>query len=314
VSDDLLWLPYAAAQYVTTTGDDAVLDEQVPFLDGMILAPNEHDAFFQPMVSEERATLYEHCARSLDRSLAVGVHGLPLIGGGDWNDGLNRVGAGGQGESIWLGWFLYATIIDFVAFANQRGQHNRAATWRAHAASLRTALERDGWDGDWYRRGYFDDGTPFGSASSSECRIDSIAQSWGVISRAADPARAARAMAAADQNLVLWDKGLALLFTPPFDKTSLEPGYIKGYPPGIRENGGQYTHAGACQAWRRRQGGGVALTAQSHQPRAYVGRRATLQGRTLCGVRGRLFRFAACRARRLDLVHRLGRMDVSHSS
>jgi cyclic beta-1,2-glucan synthetase len=243
VSDDLLWLPYAAAQYVTATGDHTVLDEQTSFLDGMALAPNEHDAFFQPMPADERATLFEHCARALDRSLAVGRHGLPLIGGGDWNDGLNRVGAGGQGESIWLGWFLYATIANFVAFAEQRGQHDRAASWRRHATSLHDALEREGWDGDWYRRGYFDDGTPLGSALSSECRIDSIVQSWGVISGAADPARVARAMAAVDENLILRDDGLALLFTPPFDQTTLDPGYIKGYPPGIRENGGQYTHA-----------------------------------------------------------------------
>ena len=243
VSDDLLWLPYAAAQYVTATGDHTVLDEQTAFLDGMALAPNQHDAFFQPMPSDERATLFEHCARALDRSLAVGRHGLPLIGGGDWNDGLNRVGAGGQGESIWLAWFLHATIANFVAFADQRSQHDRAAFWRQHATSLRDAIEREGWDGDWYRRGYFDDGTPLGSASSSECRIDSIAQSWGVISGAADPARAGRAMTAVDKNLILQDDGLALLFTPPFDQTKPDPGYIKGYPPGIRENGGQYTHA-----------------------------------------------------------------------
>jgi cyclic beta-1,2-glucan synthetase len=243
VSDDLLWLPYAAAQYVTATGDLTVLDEQVAFLDGMTLAPHEQDAFFQPMPSDERATLFEHCARGLDRSLALGRHGLPLIGGGDWNDGFNRVGAGGQGESIWLGWFLCATIANFVAFAEQRGRHDRAAAWRQHATSLIEALEREGWDGDWYRRGYYDDGTPLGSASSSECRIDSIAQSWGVISGAADQARATRAMAAVDENLILRDDGLALLFTPPFDRTKLDPGYIKGYPPGIRENGGQYTHA-----------------------------------------------------------------------
>lgn len=243
VSDDLLWLPYTAAQYVTATGDSSVLDEPIPFLEGMLLAADEHDAFFQPMPSEERATLFEHCARGLDRSLAVGRHGLPLIGGGDWNDGMNLVGAGGQGESIWLGWFLCATIASFVDFAEQRGQHERATIWRTHEASLREALERDGWDGDWYRRGYFDDGTPLGSASNSECRIDSIAQSWGVISGAAEPARAVRAMKAAEENLVLRDEGLALLFTPPFDQTPLNPGYIKGYPPGIRENGGQYTHA-----------------------------------------------------------------------
>jgi len=245
VSDDLIWLAFAAAQYVTVTGDKAVLDEKIAFLDGMVLTADQHDAFFQPMPSDERAPLFEHCARSLDRSLAVGLHGLPLIGGGDWNDGLNLVGAGGQGESIWLGWFLYATIDHFVAFADERGQHDRAASWRKHATSLREALEREGWDGDWYRRGYFDDGTPLGSASSTECRIDSIAQSWGVISGAADSARATRAMAAIDENLILRDDGLALLFTPPFDRTPMEPGYIKGYPPGIRENGGQYTHAAA---------------------------------------------------------------------
>lgn len=243
VSDDMIWLAYAAAQYVTATGDSAVFDEQIAFLDGMVLAPTEHDSFFQPLSSDETASLFEHCARGLDRSLAVGRHGLPLIGGGDWNDGLNQVGAAGQGESIWLGWFLYATIENFVVFAEQRGQHDRAATWRSHAISLRAALEKDGWDGEWYRRGYFDDGTPFGSASNIECRIDSIAQSWGVISGAAGPARAKRAMAAVDENLVSRADGLALLFTPPFDKTSMEPGYIKGYPPGIRENGGQYTHA-----------------------------------------------------------------------
>jgi cyclic beta-1,2-glucan synthetase len=245
VSDDLIWLAYAAAQYVTVTGDVAVLDEQIAFLDGMILAADQQDAFFQPMPSDERAALFEHCARALDRSLAVGRHGLPLIGGGDWNDGLNLVGAAGKGESIWLGWFLCATIKNFVGLAEQRGQHERAASWRKHAASLRAALERDGWDGDWYRRCYFDDGTPLGSASNTECRIDSIAQSWGAISGAADPVRAARAMAAVDENLILRKDGLALLFTPPFDKTSLEPGYIKGYPAGIRENGGQYTHAAA---------------------------------------------------------------------
>jgi cyclic beta-1,2-glucan synthetase len=260
VSDDLLWLGYAAAQYVTATGDLAVLDEQIAFLDGMALAPHEHDAFFQPMPADEKATLYEHCARGIDRSLASGRHGLPLIGGGDWNDGLNRVGAGGQGESIWLGWFLYATIASFAAFADERGQHERAATWRQHAVSLRAALEQDGWDGDWYRRGYFDDGMPFGSASNNECRIDSIAQSWGVISGAAEPARAKRAMAAVDKNLISRENGLALLFTPPFDKTTLEPGYIKGYPPGIRENGGQYTHAAvwSVQAFAKLGDGGKA--------------------------------------------------------
>jgi cyclic beta-1,2-glucan synthetase len=195
------------------------------------------------MVSETHASLFEHCARALDRSLSVGSHGLPLMGGGDWNDGMNRVGAAGQGESVWLGWFLHVTLTAFAEVADRRGETARAMAWRQHAIALQTALEREGWDGDWYRRGYFDDGTPLGTAASSECRIDSIAQSWAVISGAADPARAARAMAALEEHLVRREDGLLLLLDPPFDHTPLDPGYIKGYPPGIRENGGQYTHA-----------------------------------------------------------------------
>jgi cyclic beta-1,2-glucan synthetase len=168
---------------------------------------------------------------------------LPLFGTGDWNDGMNRVGEAGKGESVWLGWFLHATLLAFAPLAENRGASARAAIWRQHAAMLQTAIEREAWDGGWYRRGYFDDGTPLGSAASSECRIDSIAQSWGVISGAAAPERGARAMAAVDEYLVRRDDGLVLLFTPPFDQTALEPGYVKGYPPGIRENGSQYTHA-----------------------------------------------------------------------
>jgi cyclic beta-1,2-glucan synthetase len=243
ISDDRAWLAYGAAHYVDATGDAAVLDEAVPFLEGQRLAAGEHDAFFQPVVSDETATLFEHCARALDQSLALGVHGLPLIGNGDWNDGMNRVGEKGQGESVWLGWLLHATLIAFAILADARRETVRAATWRAHAAVLQASLEREAWDGDWYRRGWFDDGTPLGSAASEECRIDSIAQSWSVLSGAASPVRAARAMAAVERELIRGKDGVALLFTPPFDKTLLDPGYIKGYPPGIRENGGQYTHA-----------------------------------------------------------------------
>ncbi|MDB5520249.1 MAG: cellobiose-phosphorylase [Tardiphaga sp.] len=243
ISDDRAWLAYTTAHYIEGSGDLAVLDETIAFLEGPKLAAKEHDSFFQPTISDEVATLFEHCARALDQSLATGGHGLPLMGTGDWNDGMNRVGEGGTGESVWLGWLLYATLKAFAPLADARGETGRAARWQAQAAQLQASLESEAWDGDWYRRGWFDDGTALGSSASDECRIDSIAQSWAVISEAAAPERAARAMAAAERELVRPQDGVALLFKPPFDKTPLDPGYIKGYPPGIRENGGQYTHA-----------------------------------------------------------------------
>ena len=228
ISDDRIWLPYATAHYVEVTNDHAILGETVPFLDGPALHAGEDEAYFLPTVSDEHASLYEHCARALDVSLAVGSHGLPLMGSGDWNDGMNRVGDAGRGESIWLGWFLFDALSSFAQLAQERGDQSRATTWRHHAAELKGALDREGWDGGWYRRAYFDDGTPLGSASSLECRIDSIAQSWGVISGAANPARAAIAMAAVDEYLVGRDGGLVLLFTPPFDHTPLDPGIHQG--------------------------------------------------------------------------------------
>jgi cyclic beta-1,2-glucan synthetase len=243
VSDDRVWLAYCVAQYISTTGDVGILDEPLPFLTGEPLAPGAADSYFEPGVSADAASLFEHCARALDTSLELGAHGLPLIGGGDWNDGFNLVGAAGRGESVWLGWFLCATLDAFRPFAIARDGTGRADRWEAHSTLLRANLEQAGWDGDWYRRGYFDDGSPLGSAGNAECRIDSIAQSWSVLSGAANSARAAHAMAAVTDWLWRPQDGVALLFTPPFVRGDPDPGYIKAYPPGVRENGGQYTHA-----------------------------------------------------------------------
>ena len=243
ISDDRPWLAFAIANYVEVTGDRAALDEPISFLEGQSLGAEEHDSFYTPSISERSATLFEHGALALDASLALGEHGLPLMGTGDWNDGMNRVGEKGLGESVWLGWFLHAALQAFLPLAEARGEAARCARWRDHAVALRASLDREAWDGGWYRRAYFDDGEVLGSAANTECRIDSIAQSWAVLSGAGAPERAAEAMRAVDAELIRRDQGLALLFTPSFDTTELDPGYIKGYPPGMRENGGQYTHA-----------------------------------------------------------------------
>ncbi len=242
-SDDRLWLPFVVQQYVATSADRNVLDVEVPFIAGAAIPAGQEDAHYVPAITTETASLFEHCALALDISLRVGLHNLPLMGGGDWNDGMNRVGLEGRGESVWLAWFLIDNLRRFAPLAEQRGEHRRAAAWRAHADSLAAACEQAGWDGAWYRRAFFDDGTPLGSADNAECRIDSLAQSWAVLSGAANAERAARAMSAVDEYLVRGGDGLVLLFTPPFDSASPDPGYIKGYLPGLRENGGQYTHA-----------------------------------------------------------------------
>ncbi|MGH7664164.1 MAG: GH36-type glycosyl hydrolase domain-containing protein [Gemmatimonadaceae bacterium] len=242
-SDDLAWLPHVVDHYVCVTGDASVLQEYVPFLEMRALEPHEHEVYDLPRVTDEHGSVYEHCLRALGKACTIGVHGLPLIGIGDWNDGMNRVGVEGRGESVWLAWFLITTLRSFAAYAEERGDAHVAQDFLARAEAYAAAVEEHAWDGEWYRRAYFDDGTPLGSASSDECRIDSIAQSWSVLSQAGDPARQARAMQSLEEHLVREDARLLMLLTPPFDKTPHDPGYIKGYLPGVRENGAQYTHA-----------------------------------------------------------------------
>ncbi|HVI59123.1 MAG TPA: glycosyl transferase family 36 [Luteimonas sp.] len=242
MTDDRLWLPFVACHYMESTDDTALLDTRQPFIEGAEVPPGAHEAYYRPTESGKDASLYEHCARAIDASLSLGAHDLPLFGTGDWNDGMNRVGEQGRGESSWLGWFLCATIDAFAPHAMARGEHDRALRWQQVADTVRKGLDAGGWDGKWYRRGYYDDGTPLGSHESSECRIDAIAQSWSVIAGGGDPAHARSAMAEVDRQLILRDEKLALLFTPPMQHVDKDPGYIKAYPPGIRENGGQYTH------------------------------------------------------------------------
>lgn len=262
ISDDVVWLAHAVQNYVSVTGDQAILDTDIPFIEGAALAEGQHDSFFTPKISETTASLYEHCAKALGLAIQrTGENGMPLILGGDWNDGMNRVGEKGKGTSVWLGWFLAGTLRAFLPIAEARGDTARVQAWEAHLPALKDALESAGWDGDYYRRGTFDDGELLGSASSEECRIDSIAQSWSVLSGEGTPERSHRAMDAVLAQLVDEEHGIIRLFTPPLSHTKQEPGYIKSYPPGVRENGGQYTHAATWMV--------LALAAQGRADDAY---------------------------------------------
>jgi cyclic beta-1,2-glucan synthetase len=242
-SDDLAWLPYVVNHYITVTGDVSVLDESAPYLTMRALKADEHEIYDLPEVSELSEPVYAHCIRALRKASTSGAHGLPLMGIGDWNDGMNRVGVDGRGESVWLAWFLAATLRGFASHAEARGDNEVATEFRTKSDSYVQAVEESGWDGEWYRRAYYDDGAPLGSRESDECKIDSIAQSWSVISGAGNPERSRQAMRSLNEHLVREDARLIMLLTPPFDKGTHDPGYIQGYLPGVRENGAQYTHA-----------------------------------------------------------------------
>jgi hypothetical protein len=260
-SDDYLWLPLATCRYVLSTGDVSVLDEVMPFLQGRLLNPEEESYYERPQISQEQSSLYQHCVLAIQHGLRFGEHGLPLMGSGDWNDGMNLVGIHGKGESIWLGFFLYEVLQAFVKLAQFKNDAAFAQVCTQQAQQLRNNIEAHGWDGAWYRRAYFDDGTALGSAANNECVIDSISQSWSVLSGAGDHERTQLAMDALDLRLVRRDDGLVQLLDPPFDQAAMNPGYIKGYVPGVRENGGQYTHAAVWAA--------MAFAAQGDRKRAW---------------------------------------------
>lgn len=244
-SDDFLWLPYVTSRYVEATGDQSILDEVIPFLHAPPLSSDEEDRYARFEPSSDGRSLFEHCQRALERADTRGPHGLPLIGSGDWNDGMNRVGWHGRGESVWLAWFTIATMSGFASLAARVGWADVAERWTRRSEELRQTVEETAWDGQWYVRAFADDGRPWGSANSDECRIDSIAQSWAILAGVASSERSRTAVETAARELIREDDHVIRLLWPPFDATSRDPGYIKAYPPGIRENGGQYTHAAA---------------------------------------------------------------------
>ena len=281
-SDDFLWLPLATCRYVRSTGDTGVLDEAVHFIRGRPVNPEEDSYYDLPGRSEETVSLYDHCVRAIKRGFRFGEHGLPFMGSGDWNDGMNMVGREGKGESVWLAFFMCEVLGRFSWIAKARNDQDFSKHCESEADRLRRSIEKYGWDGQWYRRAYFDDGTPLGSASNPECRIDSIAQSWSVLSGAGDAARSRMAMDAVDKHLVRRNDALVQLLDPPFDKSDLNPGYIKGYVPGVRENGGQYTHGadlgghGVCSTWRQSTRVGASRHDQPGEPREIRTRHRTI--------------------------------------
>jgi cellobiose phosphorylase len=259
-SDDMLWLVYTTCRYVEHTGDESIWRETVPFITDDPLQPGENERYAKTKESNEKADLYQHCARAIERAAVFGPHSLPLIGGGDWNDGLNKVGLEGRGESIWLAWFLYATLEKFIPICSKQGDHEKAEKYKLIMEQISWASENSAWDGQWYRRAYNDNGDPLGSVNNSECQIDCIAQAWAVISGAAPADKAKTAMWSLYHQLVSHDKAIINLLTPPFSQTQPSPGYIQAYPQGVRENGGQYTHGAvwAIIAWAKLGEGNLA--------------------------------------------------------
>jgi cellobiose phosphorylase len=263
-----------------------------------------------PEHSEKSASLYEHCTQAILRALQFGEHGLPLMGSGDWNDGMNLVGIHGKGESVWLACFLYDVLTKFAGLAQTRGDTAFADRCLHEATRLQENVETHGWDGEWYRRAFFDDGTPLGSATSEECQIDSIAQSWSVLSGIGNPDRARRAMRSLDNRLVRRDEAIIQLLDPPFDKSRMDPGYIKGYVPGVRENGGQYTHAAIWAAMAFAEQGDSRKTWELLSMINPINHGQSAESVAKYKVEPYV-RCAAHRSRRMDLVHRVGRLDVS---